>query len=90
MGCCSDTVAQKKAEIDACVEGLRLATEWVRKPIMLESDCADLVATLKATEGDRSLLSFKINEARLSKELPDVNFLAVKREQNSMAHELAQ
>ncbi|TVU33020.1 hypothetical protein EJB05_24799, partial [Eragrostis curvula] len=64
----------------ACLEG---ASEWCRKKAIVESDC--LSVELK------SLLVFLIRELKqISASLPDVVFQAVKRERNSVAHELAQ
>ncbi|GJN04262.1 hypothetical protein PR202_ga21795 [Eleusine coracana subsp. coracana] len=33
-------------EMLACLEGIRLAGEWVHAPIILESDCVRLIQTL--------------------------------------------
>jgi hypothetical protein len=40
----------EKAEAEACLEGLRLVVEWIRAHVIVESDCANLIKTLKTNE----------------------------------------
>lgn len=76
-------------EAQACVEGLRLATRLSSGMIILESDCARLVKSLKGKE-DRSEIGFAIAEAKeLLQLLVEWKVAQVKREGNYVAHELA-
>jgi ribonuclease HI len=43
-----------QAEALACLEGVQLAANWVQMPIILESDNADVVAGLNATQDSRA------------------------------------
>ena len=52
-----------EAEAWACLEGLRLAAQWIHEPVIVESDCASIVQALQAEE-DRSALSFILLEAK--------------------------
>ncbi|WVZ73611.1 hypothetical protein U9M48_021897 [Paspalum notatum var. saurae] len=54
----------KEAEARACIEGLRLAAQWCHEPVILESDCAQIVEALRNAGVDRSELCFLIAEAR--------------------------
>ncbi|GJN23854.1 hypothetical protein PR202_gb11542 [Eleusine coracana subsp. coracana] len=47
-------VSALEAEALACVEGLRMATEWAHGRIIIESDCARVVAALNNAGEDRS------------------------------------
>ncbi|KAF8659499.1 hypothetical protein HU200_058442 [Digitaria exilis] len=51
-----------EAEAMACVEGLRLAAQFLQEPVIVESDCARVVQAVQAG-GDRSELSFLVAEA---------------------------
>lgn len=78
-----------EAEALACVEGFRLASQWAQGPITLESDCSQMVKALKADE-DRSEICFMLAEAReLAQLLDRWEVIKVRRESNSIAHELA-
>jgi hypothetical protein len=41
----------KEAEVEACLQGLRLIFEWIGKPAQVESDCSNLIHDL-AKEAD--------------------------------------
>ncbi|KAF8691185.1 hypothetical protein HU200_040302 [Digitaria exilis] len=83
---CADVA---KAEARACVEGLRLATQWAPEPVIVESDCARIVKAMQGTE-DRSDIGFIIAEAReLGILLPEWKVALVKRECNTITNELA-
>ncbi|WVZ77211.1 hypothetical protein U9M48_025103, partial [Paspalum notatum var. saurae] len=87
FGCTS----AEEAEARACIEGLRLATQWSYGPVVLESDCARLVKALQAADVDKSEMYFLIAEAReFGGTLPAWRVSKVKREDNRVAHELAQ
>ena len=80
-----------EAEARACVEGLRLASQWVHLPVLLESDCSRVVKAFKSTMEDRSEIAFQIREGKeLVHLLQEVQFVQVNRERNSAAHVLAQ
>ena len=79
-----------EAEAHACVEGLRLASQWCHHPIILESDCARVTQVLLSTRPDRSELGFIIAEGKeLSQLLLELKIVKVKRDCNKVAHELA-
>lgn len=83
---CQDAL---EAEAQACLEGIRLATQWSQGPIIVETDCARLVQAPKATEG-RSTLSFILAETKeMAQLLPNWRVTKVNRECNLAAHELA-
>lgn len=80
-----------EAEAGACVEGVRLALEWVREPAVTESDCAELIDRLKADAKSRSSwcnLEQDIKAACIL--LPGHRFVKVKRDANTAGHNLAQ
>jgi hypothetical protein len=37
----------KKAETEACYEGIKQPAEWIKKPTIIESDCLYLVEAFK-------------------------------------------
>jgi ribonuclease HI len=79
-----------EAEAHACVEGLRLASQWCHHPIILESDCARVTQALLSMRPDRSELGFIIAEGKeLSQLLLELKIVKVKRDCNKVAHELA-
>ena len=47
-----------EAEALACVEGVRLASQWCQEPIVLESDCERVVQALLNKHTDRSEIGF--------------------------------
>jgi hypothetical protein len=47
----------KKAETEACYEGIKQPAEWIKKPTIIESDCLYLVEALKTPMEDRSRYS---------------------------------
>ncbi|KAK3129766.1 hypothetical protein QOZ80_6BG0484370 [Eleusine coracana subsp. coracana] len=80
-----------EAEALAAMEGIRLTIEWAHAPIVLESYCARLVQALQGRQIDRSEIGNTIMEAQeMMRLLQEVNIVQVKREQNGVAHELAQ
>jgi ribonuclease HI len=52
-----------EAEAQACLEGFRLAAQWIQGPIILESDCARIVQGMQQQE-DRSAHRFVLEEAK--------------------------
>ncbi|KAK3146800.1 hypothetical protein QOZ80_3BG0272180 [Eleusine coracana subsp. coracana] len=81
----------EETEALAAQEGIRLAAEWCREKAILEMDCTTVGAMLRQPYLQKSTLSFIIYESiELSRQLPELVVECVKREQNSVAHELAQ
>jgi len=84
---CSSAV---EAEAHACVEGIRLASQWCHGPIILESDCARVVQALSSKSVDRSEISFIVAEGKeLSQLLMELKIVKVSRDCNKVANELA-
>ncbi|KAF8719583.1 hypothetical protein HU200_024322 [Digitaria exilis] len=81
----------EEVEALACREGVRLAAEWVRRPTILESDCSNVVAALRATTENRGRTSHIIKETKAAMQmLPVCEVKSVRRECNRVANELAQ
>jgi ribonuclease HI len=53
-----------EAELEACVEGLRLALQWSSEPIELESDCLEAITLLKLEDFHRSIYVHQILEMK--------------------------
>lgn len=80
----------EEVELLACKEGVLLASRW-SKPTILESDCLTAIKLLQRPENQRSQAAFIIKEAiQAASSLPVIVFKHAKREQNVVAHELAQ
>ncbi|GJN36439.1 hypothetical protein PR202_gb25343 [Eleusine coracana subsp. coracana] len=85
-----DASSVEEVEALACKEGLRLAVEWIRDRVILETDYATFARAIRQKE-TRSSLCFILEDIReCISELPDVVIRTVKRECNCAAHELAQ
>lgn len=81
----------EEAEAEACLEGLRLTTAWVRQPVIVEADCATLITALKAPPQPRARWASVLDEIRAVEGLlPDFKWQQINRERNKVAHELAQ
>jgi ribonuclease HI len=79
-----------EAEAIACVEGLRWANQWGLSRVIIESDCARVMSSLKNHEPDRSEIGHIIEEARgLTRLMNDWKCSQVKRECNQVANALA-
>ncbi|GJN11055.1 hypothetical protein PR202_ga29216 [Eleusine coracana subsp. coracana] len=86
-----NTTGAEETEAPAAREGIRLAAEWCREKAILEMDCTTVMAMLRRPHLQKSLLSFIICESiDISRQLPELVVDCVKRERNSVAHELAQ
>jgi hypothetical protein len=46
----------EEAEAEACLQGVRLVSEWIRQPTEVESDCQMLVRRLMSNVQDMSVL----------------------------------
>jgi hypothetical protein len=85
----------EEAEVEACLRGLKLTTEWTvewsGKPAIIESDCRTIVNALEATPGTRAQWDGVPNEIRAGCALlPNFKFQAVGRRANTVAHQHAQ
>ena len=92
-GLCLHSWAQLAEQVEAlaCREGLALATEWIPSPAVVESDCASVIKYLTWPDTQKSSSTFIILDAlEEADKLPQVQFHHVSREQNRVAHELAQ
>jgi ribonuclease HI len=80
-----------EAEVEACLQGIRLARVWIGQPTVIATDCAGLIKALSLGVQSRaqgaSVISEKCVVAQL---LPEYRFVHVRREANQAAHELAQ
>ncbi|GJM92408.1 hypothetical protein PR202_ga08882 [Eleusine coracana subsp. coracana] len=81
---------EAEAEAEACLVGIQLANEWVRKPSVIESDCLELIRLLQGEQKTRVAWSTLILEVKAACQvLPEVRYIRVRRETNSVAHTLA-
>jgi hypothetical protein len=89
-GVLPDCNSAEMAEALACLEGLKQAFNSVETPLIVESDCANLIKKANSPERDRSHTSSVISDIkRIGTMLPDLVFRKIPREYNSPAHELA-
>jgi hypothetical protein len=81
----------EQAEAQACLDGIRLAAEWIRQPKCVETDCSNLVNALgRDTEWLASWAGTLGEIKAVNNLLPGCNFKHVGREVNMAAHRLAQ
>ena len=81
----------EEVEAKACYEGIKQATEWIKKPTIIESDCLCLVEALKTPMDNKSRYSNIVKEIKhATRMIPDVRFSKIGRECNRVSHELAQ
>ena len=75
----------------ACREGLNLAAEWFRLPIVLESDCVVVIGRyLKESRTMKPACFSIIQEAVKSASLlPDLELCHVERERGEMLHQMS-
>jgi ribonuclease HI len=79
-----------EAEIRACLEGLELSLHHSRLPLVIETDCFQLVSAVQERQPDRSLLMHFISEIkRLSSQDRVCKFVKVDRSQIRVSHCLA-
>jgi hypothetical protein len=72
------------------VEGLKLATTRTYRPIILESDCLELISTIKKVGVNRSAVASTINEAKRPwRGAIDCIIHHIGREVNGVSHTLA-
>jgi ribonuclease HI len=90
-GIIDNASSAEQVELVGCNEGVKLAARWVPRPAILESDCLTAMNLILKPNSQRSPWAFIVRElAAVAIELPSISFKHVKREQNSVAHELAQ
>ena len=81
----------EEVEALACLEGVRLATEWTQSKTIIEFDCSLVIQAACRPGVDKSRLPFIVNDIKhVSRMLTEVRFQFVRREQNEIVHELAQ
>lgn len=79
-----------ESEIAACMEGISLATQWTTRPIVIQTDCLDVVKLITDTDDDRSVHTMMVQEIRAHlQEGREFLVKHVRREQNSVSHYLA-
>jgi hypothetical protein len=71
------------AEAEVLLWGIRLCTDWVRQPAMIESDCANIIYALRQQTEDRAELAGVLKEISL---LPEFKFQHSRRTANRAAH----
>jgi hypothetical protein len=78
----------EEAKVEALLEGIRLATEWIRKlPVYAETDCLNLVMALCGGGVDHNQWAGIISKILgLSRLLSDCTFQHVSKEANRVAH----
>jgi hypothetical protein len=54
-----------RSKAEACLEGVRLTVEWIRKPTCVETKCSNLVRALKKKIKDKSSWSGILTEIQL-------------------------
>ena len=75
----------------ACKKGLWLAHQWCESPVILESDCSNFVVALAKHKINRSIYASLVeNSENIMRMLENVRLVKFNREQNIVAHELAQ
>lgn len=83
--------AAEEAELLACCEGLKIVAEWLPMPVILESDCATVIARLQAKGEERSRWTFLLRETKaMMTFIQEVKLAHCNRDCNRVAHELAQ
>jgi hypothetical protein len=88
LKCCS---LSGEAEAKACLEGMRLMVEWIRKPICVESNSSSLMQALDKKIKDMSPWAGILSEIQATGcLLPECIFKHTRREANQVAHCLAQ
>jgi hypothetical protein len=77
----------EEAEPEACLEGVRLAKEWIRDlPVLVETDCWSLVHSLRGGGFERTQWAGILSETiGLSRLLPECTFHQVGRDANQIA-----
>ena len=83
---CNDAL---ESEISAIMEGLTLAHEWSDLPILIQSDCAEVISALKCSGKNRTVYGHLFDEVKHLMELRDNVLVKIERDQNRVSHCLA-
>jgi hypothetical protein len=83
---CNDAL---EAEISAVMDGLVLAHQWSDGPIILQTDCANILAAVKKNKRNCSAYSHLVEEVKRLISLREVKLTKITRDQNRVAHSLA-
>jgi hypothetical protein len=88
--CCflADCESPLEAELQACMEGLNLALHNSVLPIIVETDCSQLIAAVKSSGQDRSPFLHLVFQIKLLARSECV-FVKVERSQVRVSHGLA-
>lgn len=78
-----------EAELAACEEGLRLALHWSQAPLLVEIDCAEIIALLKAGESDRSRNMHQVRDISDLLKERQTEVRKISRLQNKAGHAMA-
>jgi ribonuclease HI len=79
-----------EAEVMACSEGLKLALKHSQFPIIIESDCSQLISAIISKGQDRSSYLHIISEIQvIARSSRSCNFVKVDRSQVRISHCLA-
>lgn len=80
----------EEAEAEACLDGVRLAVDWIQQPVQVECDCLTLVKAICAGDGERAVWRGTIRDIiSTSNLLPGCKFNHAGREANRASHGLA-
>jgi ribonuclease HI len=85
-----DCSSPLESELRACVEGLKLAVQHSELPILVETDCRQLVSMATSKERDRSSLLHLVSELKfLCSSSRVCSIVKVERSQIRVSHHLA-
>ena len=78
-------------ELAACVEGVSLAIQWSSLPIVIQSDCSELIkmTTDQGDNGSTYMMMVQEIKSLLHQDNREFIFKHVRREQNVVSHFLA-
>lgn len=84
---CEDAL---EAEFRACLEGLELSLQYSQLPIIIDTDCSQLIMAIQNRSRDRSPLMHLVQEIKSLSSLDRTcNFVKVDRSQVRVSHCLA-
>jgi hypothetical protein len=75
-------------EAELCVvrEGLSLAMQWCNQPLILETDCLEIVKMVRNKDIDRSLYTTLVEDIKSLLKVRHICFTHIKRVQNISSH----
>ena len=84
---CGDPLEAEMAALD---EGLQLALHWTNLPLLVETDCGELLKMVQSKDKDRSRYAYRVNEIRrvLAQER-NISLAKISRQANVASHTLA-